>query len=107
MVDVLVPLEQEGTEAVVSTWLRAIGDMVSENDPLLELETDKVSVEVPAPASGRIAEILIGAGQKALPGAVLARIEAAGTQPAAEIPAPGRAAAPEARSCAQGRDMSS
>lgn len=107
MVDVLVPLEQEGTEAVVSTWLRAIGDMVSENDPLLELETDKVSVEVPAPASGRIAEILIGAGQKALPGAVLARIEAAGTQPAAEIPAPARADAPEARSCAQGRDMSS
>ena len=88
MIDVLVPLEQEGTEAVVSSWLRRIGDLVQENDPLLELETDKVSVEVPAPASGRVAEILIEAGQKAVPGSVLARIEAADAAPAHDTAAP-------------------
>lgn len=106
MVDVLVPLEQEGTEAVVSSWLRRIGDLVQENDPLLELETDKVSVEVPAPASGRVAEILIEPGQKAVPGSVLARIEAADAAPAHDTAAPDAAedapAAPAAR-----RDMSS
>ncbi|MDQ1901595.1 2-oxo acid dehydrogenase subunit E2 [Paracoccus sp. WLY502] len=109
MVDVLVPLEQEGTEAVVSSWLRAVGDLVIKDDPLLELETDKVSVEVPAPSSGRLAEILIDAGQKALPGAVLARIEAADPNPAnLTEPAPAAEAAfsPEAsRTCSTGRDM--
>ncbi len=77
MIEVLVPLEQEGTEAVVSTWLRAVGDMLRRDDPLLELETDKVSVEVPAPAAGRLAEILVPQGAQARPGMVLARIEAA------------------------------
>lgn len=77
MIDVLVPLEQEGTEAVISTWLRAVGETVALNDPLVELETDKVSVEVPAPVSGIVTEILITAGERAHPGAVLARISPA------------------------------
>ena len=42
--DVLVPLEQEGTKAVVRGWLRKVGDRVAVNDPLVELETDKVAV---------------------------------------------------------------
>lgn len=106
MIDVLVPLEQEGTEAVVSSWLRRIGDLVQENDPLLELETDKVSVEVPAPASGRVAEILIEAGQKAVPGSVLARIEAADAAPAHDTAAPDAAEDAPAVQPAR-RDMSS
>ena len=55
MIDVLVPEEQEGTKAVVRAWLKQIGDAVAENDPLVELETDKVTQEVPAPAAGVLA----------------------------------------------------
>ena len=58
MIEVRVPEEQEGTKAVVRTWLRQIGDQVAENDPLVELETDKVTVEVPSPADGAIESVL-------------------------------------------------
>ena len=74
MIDVIVPVEQEGTQAVVRAWLKRIGDRVEENDPLVELETDKVAVEVPAPASGVLREILLGTDAAAVPGAVLGRI---------------------------------
>ncbi|MTH79215.1 dihydrolipoamide acetyltransferase family protein [Paracoccus aestuariivivens] len=84
MTDVLVPLEQEGTEAVVASWLRAIGDHVEANDPLVELETDKVAVEVPAPVSGRLVEIMIGTGAQAKPGMVLGRIEVGEVAPPAK-----------------------
>ncbi|HZF95894.1 MAG TPA: biotin/lipoyl-containing protein, partial [Allosphingosinicella sp.] len=47
MIDVIVPVEQEGTQAVVRAWLKQVGDRVEVNDPLVELETDKVAVEVP------------------------------------------------------------
>src|SRR3546814_2474318 len=46
MIDVIVPREQEGTQAVVRSWLQAVGDRVEVNDPLVELETAKVSVAV-------------------------------------------------------------
>jgi len=75
MIEVRVPDEQEGTKAVVRAWLRQIGDAVAENDPLVELETDKVTQEVPAPAAGVLAEILLQTDAEALPGALLARIE--------------------------------
>lgn len=75
MIDVLVPMEQEGTKAVVRTWLKAVGDRVEENDPLVELETDKVAMEVPAPAAGVLTEILLGSDADAMPGAILGRID--------------------------------
>jgi len=80
MIDVLVPAEQEGTKAVVRAWLRQVGDRVEENDPLVELETDKVAMEVPAPAAGVLREILLHSDEDAAPGAVLGRIA-----PVAEI----------------------
>ena len=55
MIDVRVPDEQEGTKAVVRAWLKQVGDAVASNDPLVELETDKVTQEVPAPAAGVLA----------------------------------------------------
>jgi 2-oxoglutarate dehydrogenase E2 component (dihydrolipoamide succinyltransferase) len=84
MIEVRVPDEQEGTKAVVRAWLRKPGDAVAENDPLVELETDKVTQEVPAPAAGILAEILLDTDAEALPGAVLGRIDAAahGSSPA-------------------------
>ena len=77
MIDVIVPLEQEGTKAVVRAWLKQVGDRVELNDPLVELETDKVAVEVPAPAAGVLREIMLDTGADAEPGAVLGRLAAA------------------------------
>jgi 2-oxoglutarate dehydrogenase E2 component (dihydrolipoamide succinyltransferase) len=74
MIDVLVPVEQEGTQAVVRAWLKQVGDRVEENDPLVELETDKVAMEVPAPAAGVLREILLDTDAEAVPGAILGRI---------------------------------
>jgi 2-oxoglutarate dehydrogenase E2 component (dihydrolipoamide succinyltransferase) len=76
MIEVRVPDEQEGTKAVVRAWLKAVGDTVAENDPLVELETDKVTQEVPAPAAGVLAEIVLATDAEAVPGALLGRIEA-------------------------------
>ena len=78
MIEVRVPEEQEGTKAVVRAWLKKIGDEVAENDPLVELETDKVTQEVPAPAAGRLAEILLDTDAEAEPGDVLGRISTDG-----------------------------
>ena len=75
MIEVRVPEEQEGTKAVVRAWLRQVGDLVFENEPLVELETDKVTQEVPAPAAGVLAEIVLETDAEAVPGAVLARID--------------------------------
>lgn len=74
MIDVIVPFEQEGTRAVVRAWLKAVGDAVVEHEPLVELETDKVTQEVPAPASGVLDEILLGTDAEAMPGVLLGRI---------------------------------
>jgi 2-oxoglutarate dehydrogenase E2 component (dihydrolipoamide succinyltransferase) len=92
MIDVLVPEEQEGTKAVVRAWLKRIGERVEENDPLVELETDKVAMEVPAPAAGVLREILLETDADAVPGAVLGRIEAV-AQAADAAPAPAEAGA--------------
>src|SRR5437868_8725504 len=75
VIEVRVPDEQEGTKAVVRAWLKQIGDAVAENDPLVELETDKVTQEVSAPAAGVLAEIVLDTDAEAVPGALLARIE--------------------------------
>jgi 2-oxoglutarate dehydrogenase E2 component (dihydrolipoamide succinyltransferase) len=79
VIEVRVPDEQEGTKAVVRAWLKAVGDAVAENDPLVELETDKVTQEVSAPAAGVLAEIVLDTDAEAVPGALLARIETDGT----------------------------
>ncbi len=75
MIEIRVPDEQEGTKAVVRSWLKKVGDAVAENDPLVELETDKVTQEVPAPAAGVLAEIVLDTDADAVPGALLGRIE--------------------------------
>ena len=52
--DVLAPANEEGTRATILKWCKAVGDLVVKDEPLVELETDKVTVEVPAPASGTL-----------------------------------------------------
>ena len=74
MTDILVPTEQEGTKAIVRSWLKKIGDTVAADDPLVELETDKVTQEVPAPTAGVLLEILLDTDAEATPGAILGRL---------------------------------
>ncbi|MCF6231951.1 MAG: 2-oxoglutarate dehydrogenase complex dihydrolipoyllysine-residue succinyltransferase [Rhodobacteraceae bacterium] len=93
-VDVMVPtLGESVTEATVSTWFKAVGDVVAQDEMLCELETDKVSVEVPSPAAGTLAEILAPEGATVDASAKLAVISSSGSV-AASAPAP--AAAPAA-----------
>jgi 2-oxoglutarate dehydrogenase E1 component len=73
------------TEGIVSRWLKAVGDSVDEGEALVEVTTDKVDVEVPAPASGELTEIVAGEGQTVAVGAVLGRI-APGAVTKAEVP---------------------
>ena len=95
MTDILVPFEQEGTKATVRAWLKKVGDRVEINDPLVELETDKVTQEVPSPAAGVLAEILLGTDAQATPGAVLGRL---GLATSATNDAPAAVGAGEAES---------
>ncbi len=108
-VDVMVPaLGESVTEATVATWFKKVGDQVAQDEMLCELETDKVSIEVPSPAAGVLAEILAEEGATVDASAKLAVVTegAAGAapQPAAapkaEAGAPATAAAPAA-----GRDV--
>jgi 2-oxoglutarate dehydrogenase E2 component (dihydrolipoamide succinyltransferase) len=75
LIEIRVPDEQEGTKAVVRAWLKQVGDTVAENDPLVELETDKVTQEVPAPVAGVLTEIVLDTDAEAVPGALLGRID--------------------------------
>ncbi|MGE0742805.1 MAG: dihydrolipoamide acetyltransferase family protein [Hyphomonadaceae bacterium] len=69
--NIVMPLEQEGSKSVVRAWLKKVGDTVRQDEPIVELETDKVAVEVPAPADGVLASIALNEGDEAAPGATL------------------------------------
>ena len=71
----------KGLEAVVLRWFKRVGDTVNQHEPLLELETDKVTVEVAAPASGTLLEVLRKETESVEPGAILGRIAPARSQP--------------------------
>jgi 2-oxoglutarate dehydrogenase E2 component (dihydrolipoamide succinyltransferase) len=81
--DVLVPANEEGTRATVLRWCKAVGDTVTKDEPLVELETDKVTVEVPAPVSGTLIEVLKAVDAEVSPDEVLARVRLAGVSAAA------------------------
>jgi 2-oxoglutarate dehydrogenase E2 component (dihydrolipoamide succinyltransferase) len=89
LIAIAAPAEQaEGTEMVVGTWLKNVGESVTQNEPLLEITTDKVTVEIAAPVTGILREILKSADQPIQAGEVLGRIEV-GAAPVAG-PAPER-----------------
>lgn len=90
LVDVTLPADQaEGTESVAGTWFKKVGDAVTRDEPLLEISTDKVTVEIAAPATGVLREILVSEGDPIEADTVLGRI-AVGD--AAATPSPGPAA---------------
>jgi 2-oxoglutarate dehydrogenase E2 component (dihydrolipoamide succinyltransferase) len=72
--DVLVPANGEGTRATVLRWCKQVGDRVVKDEPLVELETDKVTVEIPSPADGRLVEILKTVDAEVMQDEVLARL---------------------------------
>ena len=96
-IDIKVPaLGESVTEASVGRWLKKAGDFVNMDDPLVEIETDKVTLEVNAPAAGTLAEIVAEEGATVNVGAILGHIaegKAAAAKPAA---APKAVAAPQA-----------
>jgi 2-oxoglutarate dehydrogenase E2 component (dihydrolipoamide succinyltransferase) len=84
--EIRVPtLGESVTEATIGRWFKKLGDAVKADEPLVELETDKVTIEVPAPADGTLSEILVQAGETVGVGAVLGSLGAA-SQAAAQAP---------------------
>src|SRR4051812_37293914 len=74
--DIVVPtLGESVTEATVAKWFKTAGDRVEMDEPLVELETDKVAVEVNAKSAGTLSEIVAGPGAEVKVGGVLGRIE--------------------------------
>jgi 2-oxoglutarate dehydrogenase E2 component (dihydrolipoamide succinyltransferase) len=97
MTDIRVPtLGESVTEATVGKWFKQPGDAVAVDEPLVELETDKVTLEVPAPASGVLSEIAVNDGDTVAVGALLGQIKegAAAAKAAAAAPAAAPAAQP-------------
>ena len=99
-VEIRAPAEQtEGTRSQVLRWLKQVGDSVAENEPLIEIETDKVTVEVASPATGVLREIIKHEQAEIVPGELLGRIDA-GTSaalaqaPTAAVAAPAAGASP-------------
>ncbi|CAN5226639.1 2-oxoglutarate dehydrogenase complex dihydrolipoyllysine-residue succinyltransferase [soil metagenome] len=94
MAEIRVPtLGESVTEATIGRWFKKAGDAVAVDEPLVELETDKVTIEVPAPFAGTLGEIVAKDGETVAVGALLGQITegAAGAKPAA---APAKAAEP-------------
>ena len=75
VIDIVLPADQnEGTTNTVGRWFKAVGDSVAVNDPILEIATDKVTVEIAAPGDGVLSEILVAEGENVEPGQVVGRL---------------------------------
>ena len=95
--DVKVPVMGESVaEGTIATFTKKVGDSVKKDETIAEIETDKVALEVPAPADGVIVEWLVKEGDSVTPGSVIARIGASGAAPAKAAEAPAKAEAPKA-----------
>src|SRR5260221_12642551 len=84
-------------EGTLSKWLKKVGDAVKRDEPIFEISTDKVDAEIPAPAAGVLAEVLVTEGQTVAVQTIVARIETgqgASITPAAARTAPSPAAPP-------------
>src|SRR4029077_5194920 len=90
-VSIVVPqLGESGAEGTVSTWLKAVGDRVRKEEPLVEIQTDKINVEIPSPAEGVLEKIIVAEGTTVLVGTEIAVLAGGGE---AARPAPPASAA--------------
>ncbi|WP_184045156.1 2-oxoglutarate dehydrogenase complex dihydrolipoyllysine-residue succinyltransferase [Roseospira visakhapatnamensis] len=95
--DITVPaLGESVSEATVAKWLKKVGEAIAADEPLVELETDKVTVEVNAPTAGALTEIVAAEGSEVAVGALLGRLEAGASGTTAATPVPKAEAAPKA-----------
>src|ERR1700733_13248408 len=96
MAEIRVPtLGESVTEATIGKWFKKPGDAVAVDEPLVELETDKVTIEVPAPAAGVLSDIAAKDGETVAVGAVLGQIKEGAAGAAAAKPAAPNPAAPK------------
>ncbi|MBD8906680.1 2-oxoglutarate dehydrogenase complex dihydrolipoyllysine-residue succinyltransferase [Methylorubrum zatmanii] len=103
--DILVPtLGESVSEATIGRWFKQPGDTVAADEPLVELETDKVTLEVNAPAAGQLGEILVKDGETVEPGAVLGSIVEGGKGAAKSESKPAPKSAEPAETKAQSRE---
>lgn len=106
-IEVTVPaLGESVTEATVGEWLKQPGEAVAADEPIVSLETDKVAVEVPAPANGILAEQKFAVGDTVEVGALIATLEAGDAPAAAPASAPAAAKADAAPAATSGEDAS-
>src|SRR5580692_10410394 len=100
MIDVVMPQMGESiVEGTLTKWLKKPGDTVGRDEPLFEISTDKVDTEIPSPAAGTLAEVLIEEGKTVGINTVVARINDGASAPAqapAAAPPPPRQAEPPA-----------
>src|ERR1700738_4997910 len=98
MTEIRVPtLGESVTEATIGRWFKKAGEAVAVDEPLVELETDKVTIEVPAPSAGTLSEIVAKDGETVAVGALLGQIKDGAAGAAAKpAGAPAKAAAPAA-----------
>src|SRR5229473_1109412 len=97
MTEIRVPtLGESVTEATIGKWFKKPGEAVAVDEPLVELETDKVTIEVPAPAAGVLSDIAAKDGETVAVGALLGQIKEGAGAPAAAKPAAAMKA-PEAK----------
>src|SRR5580698_3888213 len=98
MTEIRVPtLGESVTEATIGRWFKKAGDAVAVDEPLVELETDKVTIEVPAPSAGTLGEIAAKDGETVAVGALLGQItDGAAGAVAKSAAAPAKAAPPPA-----------
>jgi 2-oxoglutarate dehydrogenase E2 component (dihydrolipoamide succinyltransferase) len=88
MIEIKIPADQtEGTSNVVGKWFKSVGDTVAANDPLLEITTDKVTVEIAAPSDGVLVEIVKAEGESVEQGDVLGRLDPSALGPRPTAPA--------------------
>ena len=90
-IDIHVPtLGESVSDATIARWIKKAGDAVAADEPIVELETDKVTLEVPSPVAGKLGEIIAAEGETVEVGALLARVEegVAGAKPAPNQDAP-------------------
>ncbi|MDA8231804.1 MAG: 2-oxoglutarate dehydrogenase complex dihydrolipoyllysine-residue succinyltransferase [Magnetospirillum sp.] len=98
-------LGESVSEATVAKWFKAVGEAVMADEPLVELETDKVTVEVPAPAAGVLSEIVAGSGESVGVGAVLGAIAEGALAFPSAAPAAAKAAKPPAPAMPSARKL--
>src|ERR1700727_2078866 len=103
MTEIRVPtLGESVTEATIGRWFKKAGDSVAVDEPLVELETDKVTIEVPAPSAGTLGEIVAKDGETVAVGALLGQINEGGAA-AKPVAAPATPVAPPAKAAAPAR----